>query len=82
MCKKIFNFEKSSIGHFLKHLTKAYAWRRLFRVDIDIDSVVLLVANLSDSGRESPNFDKIPEVNGKISTLLATSVKNAKITKK
>jgi len=40
------------------------------------------VANLSDSGRESPNFDKIPEVNGKISTLLATSVKNAKITKK
>jgi len=39
------------------------------------------VANLSESGRDTPNYDKIPEVNGKISTLLATSVKNAKITK-
>jgi len=40
------------------------------------------VANLSESGRDSPDFDKIPEVNGKISSLLETSVKNAKITKK
>jgi len=40
------------------------------------------VANISESGRDTPNFDKIPEVNGKISTLLATSVKNANIEKK
>merc|ERR1740136_174956 len=39
------------------------------------------VANLSESGRDTPNYDKIPEVNGKISSLLETSVKNAKITK-
>jgi len=39
------------------------------------------VANLSESGRDSPDFDKNPEVNGKISTLLESSVKNAKITK-
>jgi len=39
------------------------------------------VANLSESGRDTPNYDKIPDVNGKISSLLATSVKNAKITK-
>merc|ERR1712002_90236 len=40
------------------------------------------VANLSESGRDTPDYDKIPEVNGKISSLLETSVKNAKITKK
>merc|ERR1712013_847141 len=40
------------------------------------------VANLSESGRDSPDYDKIPEVNGKISSLLESSVKNAKITKK
>jgi len=40
------------------------------------------VANLSESGRDTPDFDKNPEVNGKISTLLETSVKNANITKK
>merc|ERR1719315_879897 len=39
------------------------------------------VANLSESGRDTPNYDKIPDVNGKISSLLATSVKNAKITR-
>jgi len=39
------------------------------------------VANLSESGRDSPDYDKNPEVNGKISTLLESSVKNAKITK-
>merc|ERR1712128_138977 len=39
------------------------------------------VANVSESGRDTPNYDKIPEVNGKISSLLETSVKNAKITK-
>ena len=40
------------------------------------------MANLSESGRDSPDYDKIPEVNGKISSLLESSVKNAKITKK
>merc|ERR1711915_571234 len=39
------------------------------------------VANLSESGRDSPDYDKNPEVNGKISTRLESSVKNAKITK-
>ena len=42
-----------------------------------------LVANITDSGRETPNYERSSvEENGKISTLLAKTVKEAKLTKK
>ena len=40
-----------------------------------------LVANITDSGRETPNYERSSETNGKISTLLAKTVQEAKITK-
>jgi len=49
----------------------------LYRTIVD----QIKVANISDSGRETPNYERNAEVNGKMSTLLAETVKATKITK-
>jgi len=50
----------------------------LYRTIVD----QIKVANISESGRDTPNFERNTEVNGKMSTILANTVKAAKITKK
>jgi len=61
----------------LKNLENlAAADPRLYRTIVD----QIKVANISDCGRDSPNFERTQEVNGKMSTLLANTVKAVKIT--
>lgn len=64
----------------LKNLENlAAADPQLYRTIVD----QIKVANITDSGRETPNYERSSvEENGKISTLLAKTVKEAKLTKK
>merc|ERR1719394_1038103 len=64
----------------LKNLENlAAADPQLYRTIVD----QIKVANISDSGRETPNYERSSvEENGKISTLLAKTVTEAKLTKK
>jgi len=64
----------------LKNLENlAAADPQLYRTIVD----QIKVANISDSGRETPNYERSSvEENGKISTRLAKTVKEAKLTKK
>jgi len=62
----------------LKNLENlAAADPQLYRTIVD----QIKVANITDSGRETPNYERSSETNGKISTLLAKTVQEAKITK-
>jgi len=62
----------------LKNLENlAAADPQLYRTIVD----QIKVANITDSGRETPNYERSSEANGKISTLLAKTVREAKITK-
>jgi len=62
----------------LKNLENlAAADPQLYRTIVD----QIKVANITDSGRETPNYERSSETNGKISTLLARTVQEAKITK-
>jgi len=49
----------------------------LYRTIVD----QIKVANISESGRETPNYERNAEVNGKLATILAETVKATKITK-
>jgi len=64
----------------LKNLENlAAADPQLYRTIVD----QIKVANITDSGRETPNYERSSvEENGKISTLLAKTIKEAKLTKK
>jgi len=64
----------------LKNLENlAAADPQLYRTIVD----QIKVANITDSGRETPNYERSSvEENGKISTRLAKTVKEAKLTKK
>jgi len=64
----------------LKNLENlAAADPQLYRTIVD----QIKVANITDSGRETPNYERSSvEENGKISTLLAKTVKEARLTKK
>merc|ERR1719273_1906394 len=62
----------------LKNLENlAAADPQLYRTIVD----QIKVANISDSGRQTPNYERSSEANGKISSLLAKTVQEAKITK-
>merc|ERR1719458_2420964 len=62
----------------LKNLENlAAADPQLYRTIVD----QIKVANITDSGRETPNYERSSEANGKISTLLAKTVREGKITK-
>jgi len=62
----------------LKNLENlAAADPQLYRTIVD----QIKVANITDSGRETPNYERSSEANGKISSLLAKTVREAKITK-
>merc|ERR1719432_730966 len=62
----------------LKNLENlAAADPQLYRTIVD----QIKVANITDSGRETPNYERSSEANGKVSALLAKTVREAKITK-